>query len=179
LKQNWDLISLPFNESINKLDIVVSHGGTNYSWTSAVANNIVLNFIYGWNTTNQNYDDSDTLEPGKGYWIWSYHDDVDLLLSSDAVGDGYITLLKQRWNIMGLPDDDTVQKEDLVVHYNVTDYSWYEATTNNNEKGEPLILGFIYGWDVYTQNYILSDYLDPGYGYWMYAYYNCTLLRSL
>ena len=78
---------------------------------------------------------------------------------------------------MGLPYNESIQKENLTVHYNATDYSWQNATTNNNEEGEPLILGFIYGWNASTQNYMLSDALNPSYGYWMYAYYNCTLLR--
>jgi len=60
----------------------------------------------------------------------------------------------------------------------VTDYSWYEAISGNNEEGEPLILGFIYGWNRSAQMYELSDEFDPGYGYWMYAYYNCTLKKE-
>jgi len=40
-----------------------------------------------------------------------------------------------------------------------------------------IILGFIYSWSRSTQTYILSDELDPGYGYWMYAYYDCTLKK--
>ena len=40
-----------------------------------------------------------------------------------------------------------------------------------------IILGFIYSWTSTEQKYVLSDVFYPGYGYWMYAYYNCTLFR--
>jgi len=76
-----------------------------------------------------------------------------------------------------MPYDSSIPKEDLIIEYNGTDYSWYEATTNNNEEGEPLILAFIYKWNSSTQSYVLSDDIDPNFGYWMYAYYQCTLKR--
>jgi len=181
LQKNWNLISLPFNESISKYDIMISYGGTNYTWNEAVTANIILNFIYGWKRgpTNQSYESTDTLQPGHGYWVWSYHSNVELLLSSDVSGDGHITALKQKWNIMGQPYNTTLDKNNLIIRYNVTDYTWTEATTNNNEEGEPLLLGFIYEWNRNNQQYILSDLLQPGYGYWMYAYYNITLYRPM
>ena len=80
--------------------------------------------------------------------------------------------------MIGLPFIESVDKEDLIIGYNSTDYSWYNATSNDNEEGEPLILGFIYGWNSIRQGYLLSDNIISGYGHWMYAYYNCTLLRA-
>ena len=179
INQNWNIISLPFNESLDKSDIVVSYGGSNYSWNDAVTGGIVLDFIYGWNRTSQSYDTVDVLEPGYGYWMWSYHDDVNLLVSSNETGDGSITALLQQWNIVGLPYNVSLLKEDLIIHYNVTDYSWADAISSNNEEGTPLILGFIYGWDRYNQRYQISDDFHPSYGYWMYAYYSCTLKRGV
>ena len=64
-------------------------------------------------------------------------------------------------------------------YYNGTDYNWYNATSSNNEEGEPIILGFIYKWDVINQRYLFSDTLNPRYGYWMWAYYNCTLHKPV
>jgi len=170
LNSNWNLISIPFNESINKTDIVVSYGGTNYSWNAA--GSIVLNFIYGWNRTNQNYETIDILDPGYGYWVWAYYD-CELLVSGNITSDGNITALKQKWNIIGLPYNTSVAKENLIINYSGADYTWQQATTGP----DPIILGFIYGWGRNTQNYILSDDLDPGYGYWMYAYHDCTLKK--
>ena len=169
IKDNWNLISLPFNESIDKADIIVSHDGTNYSWNDAVTNNIVLNFVYYWNRLNHNYEIKNTLDPGYGYWIYAYQD-CDLIISGN-VSEGNITDLKEKWNIMGIPFNLTLQKEDLIIHYDGTDYTWQEAVDNT------IILGFIYSWDRTTQTYSLSDNFVPGYGYWMYAYYNCTLKK--
>ncbi len=176
LNSNWNKMSLPFNESVDKTDIIVSYSGTNYSWSDAVNNTIVLNFIYGWNRTNQNYELISTLEPGCGYWIWAY-DNCDLLLMINSTPDETITSLQQFWNVIGPPFNTSIAKEDLIINYNGTNYSWYEATTDNNEEGEPLILGFIYGWNRSTQSYVLSDDIDSGFGYWMYAYYECVLKR--
>ena len=169
LNSNWNLISIPFNESINKTDIVVSYEGTNYSWNNA--GSIVLNYIYGWNSTNQNYETINILKPGYGYWVWAY-DDCELLVSGNITDDGKITNLKLKWNIIGLPYNNTsVAKEDLVIYYMGVNYTWQQATTGS----DPIILGFVYGWNSNTQNYVLSDYLNSGYGYWMYAYYDCIL----
>ena len=87
-------------------------------------------------------------------------------------------MLRNCRNIVGLPDDEPVEKQNLTILYNGTTYSWENATTSNNEEGEPLILSFIYGWNTTSQNYVTIDTLQPGEGYWMYAYYNCTLLRT-
>jgi len=78
-----------------------------------------------------------------------------------------------------LPYNKSLYKYSIIIRYNGTDYSWYDATTGNNEEGGPLILGFIYGWDTDNQRYILSDVFTPKYGYWMYAYYNCSLKRNV
>ncbi len=169
LEENWNLISLPFNESIDKTDIIVSYDGTNYSWADAVTNNIVLNFIYYWDRTNQNYELKNTLEPGYGYWAYAYHE-CDLVVAGN-ISDGYITDLKQKWNIMGIPFNSTLPKEDLIIHYAGADYTWQEAVDNT------IILGFIYDWNRITQTYALSDDFVPTYGYWMYSYYNCTLKK--
>jgi len=84
---------------------------------------------------------------------------------------GFITDLQQGWNIMGLPTDTSLAKEGLIIRNNSIDYTWQEAVD------EGIILDFIYGWDRTSKNYILSNIVDPGYGYWMYAYYECVLLR--
>jgi hypothetical protein len=177
LSNNWNLISLPFNESVDKSDIIVSYNGSDYTWQQAVDNTTVLDFIYGWNASSQSYYSAESLEPGLGYWVWAYAD-CGIMFSSSVGEDDYITDLELSWNMIGLPSNTSLWKENLVISYNGTDYSWYNATTNDNEEGEPLILGFIYNWDRIIQNYMLSDDFDPGYGYWMYAYYDCILRRS-
>jgi len=178
LSSKWNIISPPYNQSIAKNDIIVWCNGTSYSWQNAVSNNIILGFIYKWNRDNQNYIITDNLTPGDGHWMYAYHDcDLWNRYLINQSNDNYITDLQQSWNLIGLPYDEIVQKENLTVLYNGTEYSWQNATTNNNEEGEPLILRFIYEWNTNTKNYLLIDGVNPGYGYWMYAYYNCKLLR--
>jgi len=175
IKTKWNLISISCYENMPKNNIIIRNNSIEYNWTTAVNEGIILDYIYKWNTTT-GYDDTSTLEPGLGYWIWTYYD-CELLIPSNAVGTGDITDMQQKWNIMGLPYITSLDKEDLIVHYNGTDYSWENATSNNNPTGGPIILGFIYGWDETNQIYILSDEFDPGCGYWMYAYYKCTLKK--
>ena len=92
---------------------------------------------------------------------------------SNAIGSGDITDLKQEWNLVGLPYEDPVSKENLIIHNVSGDYTWQEAIDGG------IILGFIYGWDTRTQFYASSNSLNPDYGYWMYAYYACTLKKDI
>jgi len=74
LKTNWNLISIPYREQIQKTDIIVYFDNTNLTWQQAVDSGIILGFVYCWNVTNQNYGLTDVLYPGDGYWIYAYFD---------------------------------------------------------------------------------------------------------
>ena len=162
---------MPVNLYVNKNEVIVRYDSTNYTWSDAVANDIVLDFVYKWNRTTQSYNNKVTFDPGDGYWVWSYHNDVELIISGNATGDDNITDLLKQWNIMGLPFNVSVAKEDLIIQNNSIDYSWNDAVSQG------IILGYIYGWDRNSQRYILVDNIEPGQGYWMYAYYDCTLKK--
>ncbi|MBE3137459.1 MAG: hypothetical protein IMZ43_08755 [Thermoplasmata archaeon] len=84
------------------------------------------------------------------------------------------TVLKllQKWNLIGSPNDEPVEKQTLMIRYNGTMYTWQNAVANT------IILGSIYQWNETGQNYQLTDVLQPGKSYWMYAYHNCRLFRS-
>lgn len=178
LNQEWNLISLPMNESINKNDISVKYNGMNYTWQEAVNYNIVLDFIYVWNVDGQNYEITSKLEPGNGYWLYVYNSSDLLIASNNHYDDTYITMLYEEWNIIGIPFDNNVDKQNLEILYNSTFYSWENATTINNEEGEPLILSFFYSWNASNQNYETSEVLQSKKGYWIYTYYNCTLRKK-
>jgi hypothetical protein len=83
----------------------------------------------------------------------------------------YITDLQMKWNIIGLPDNNPVHKNNITVFYNATLYTWQDAINQN------IILGFIYQWNETTQNYEATDILSPGKACWMYAYEDCSLLK--
>ena len=170
LKSEWNMISLPVNQSFNKDNIAVSYLGVNYSWSEAVSNSIILDFIYSWNATNKIFEVTDVIEPGKGYWLYAYHE-CDLWISSMETTNDLITDLFIEWNLIGLPHDTQIAKENITVYHNGTEYTWEEAVNNN------IILNYIYYWNATNKIYEITDILQPGSGYWMYAYYDCTLKK--
>jgi len=173
LNEDWNLVSLPVNQTVHKNNIIVNYLGVNYTWQQAVDNGTILGFIYGWNTVSQSYDTTDVLDPGQGYWMYVY-DDCELWISRSKINvDDYITDLLEEWNMVGLPYETALDKENLTVHFNGTDYTWHQAVDNGT------ILGFIYGWNVTNQNYETSEVLLPEKSYWMYAYEMCTLKRKI
>jgi parallel beta-helix repeat protein len=87
--------------------------------------------------------------------------------------DGLITNLYADWNLVSIPYRESIDKTDIIVNYNNTNLTWQQAV--NAE----IILGFVYSWNVNNQNYYLTDVLNPGMGYWIYAYYDCMLLRLI
>jgi hypothetical protein len=169
VKKHWNLISLPVYDTISKTDIIVRYGGDDYTWDEAKGT-IVLDTIYDWQRgSTQSYVATNTLEPGNGYWMWAYFD-CELLIASNEVGTGHITDLQTKWNIMGYPYESSLVQTLLKIEYPPgTTLNWGDAVAGN------IILGFIYGWDNTNQMYALKTTLMPGEGYWMYAYYDCTL----
>jgi hypothetical protein len=167
LKSQWNMISFPCHDLISKSDITVRYAGNNYTWAQAVNNSYVLNATYGWNASQpQNYEIVDKMSFGRGYWFYAYHD-LDFYIYSGT--DGNRTDLKTEWNMMGLPHGTGVNCNSVLVVYNGQTYSWADAIANH------IILSFVYGWDASLQNFVLATAFNPGNGYWMYAYHNCTL----
>ena len=175
LNNDWNFVSIPSNQSVNKNNITVNYLGVNYTWQQAVDNGTILGFIYGWNTISQSYDTIDVLDPGNGYWMYAY-EECNLWILSNASkddDDNYITGLLEEWNMVGLPYNTLVDKENLTVYYNGTNYTWQQAVDNGT------ILGFIYGWNVTNQNYETCEELLPEKSYLIYAYDACTLRRKI
>jgi len=180
LSFEWNFVSTPFNQTVNKTDIIFCYNDSFHIWQDACNDSVVLGFIYNWNRSSQNYLTTNVLYPGFGYWLYAYDTCSLWVYGVDFLDlDNYITDLKTDWNIIGIPFDDNVEKQNLTILYNGTIYSWENATTANNEEGEPLILSFIYGWNAGSQNYETCDVLLSGRSYWMYAYYDCMLTRDI
>lgn len=184
LQPKWNLLSLPYNLSINKNEITVLLNGTNFNWSQATTCNnptgepILLGDIFTYDGMNKNYQDVNTLFPGKGYWLYAFH--PCKLWDQRLIGENTnntITALQTEWNIIGLPHNTTVPKEQIIIYYNGGEYNWTQATTSNNPTGEPIINNFFYNWERTNQQYITNNTLLPGYAYWIYSYRNCTLYR--
>ena len=179
LQQYWNLMSLPVSEPMDKTQIVIRSGGTDYTWSEAVSGHIILDNLYDWNTTTQCYTmEPSTFKPGRAYWMWAYQN-CEILVYSNDVGTGDIATLQLKWNLIGFPYDVSLVKENLIVNYEDVDYTWDEATTNANPTGSPIVLKFLYGWERTSQRYAYANSFDAGEGYWMYAYKVCTLANPL
>jgi hypothetical protein len=85
-------------------------------------------------------------------------------------GKEYIITLRDGWNLISVPCYDSIATADITVRNNSIDRTWDQAV----EKGT--ILGFLYDYNRASQSYGLNDSLEPGYGYWVWAYYDCELM---
>jgi hypothetical protein len=168
--EEWNMISVPFNQTYNKSDITVEYSDVNYTWADAVTAGIVLDFFYGWNESVQNYATLNKLQPGEAYWLYAYNN-CSLWIIGEKNNNDHITNLLTLWNFVGLPYDVSVEKENLTLFYDDSTYSWQDAVTAG------IILDFIYKWNEDVQSYDVTEVLEPGKAFWVYAYYPCKLLR--
>jgi len=178
LSQGWNIVSPPFNQSVSNTDLIIKYNGYYYSWSQATSSSnptgspIISQYIFGWDRSGQSYTFAYSLDPGEGYWVYSYQNDCEFWAINVSVSsDDYVTALKTGWNLMGVPDDSSVNKINLIVNYGGTDYTWSDAVTNG------YINNIVFGWIRLSQSYNFATTLDPGYGYWMFAYYDCILKK--
>jgi parallel beta-helix repeat protein len=82
---------------------------------------------------------------------------------------GLISELPVGWSFISLPTNFSTNVFDILVLFNDTFYSYRDAIDGG------IISPYIFGWNRVTQSYDFVDVLDPGYGYWVYAYENCSL----
>jgi hypothetical protein len=177
ITNSWNIISLPFNQTVSINDLIIKYNGDEYSWSEAIDpinGPIVDPNVYGWDRNLDMYAQiTSNLEPGYGYWLYGYYDCEIHTGNISVVYDEYITNLVTTWNIIGIPDDQTVNLADLTVHYNGMDYSWSDAIDPVNG---PIVDPNVYGWDNNLGMYFqVLGSLESGSGYWMYSYYECTL----
>jgi len=67
LEPGWNVIGLPFDQSIDKVDVLVD----DVSWNTAVANGWISTYVYGWNQSGQYYTFADTFNPNYSYWVYA------------------------------------------------------------------------------------------------------------
>lgn len=68
LKDNWNILGLPFELNLNKTEVLVD----GISWSDAVSLGIINDYVFGWNQVGQTYDFADTFMPGQAYWLYAY-----------------------------------------------------------------------------------------------------------
>ncbi len=165
----WNFISVPFNTTLNKIDLNIIESLTQYSWQDAVSQGIVSDYIFGWNDLSQSYQFSDVLAPGNGYWLYCSNECFIRVENISTPSDEFITSLSPNWNVIGCPQDISVEKSMIQVHYDGSEYSWSEAVDNT------ILNEYVFGWNCLSQSYQFSDVFDPGYAYWMYSYVPCSI----
>ncbi len=74
LEQNWNLMGVPSVQNLDKVNITVNYGGTDYSWADAVTNGYVNDVVFGWDRGGQSYNFANMFIPGDGYWMYAYFD---------------------------------------------------------------------------------------------------------
>jgi len=170
LNHGWNIISVPYYDSVAKTDIIVYYNSAPHTWSQAVTEGYVLDYLYDFNRATQSYGFSNSLEPGYGYWIWANKTGgCVLIVYSNEDGTGHITDLQVGWNIMGLPYRASMAKTSTHIQNATGTYDWNTAVSSH------IILGFVYGWNSNSQVYELCDTFDPTRGYWMFSYQYCTL----
>lgn len=80
--------------------------------------------------------------------------------------------LKIGWNLISIPLDYVVYINDSYILFDNITYSWIEACDNR------MVMIFLYSWDADNQMYALSDKFEPGMGYWIYSFEDCTMVVS-
>ena len=173
LSDDWNLFSIPTNQTYNLSDIVVQVGLTNYSWSDAVSNTIVDGNVYVWDRVSQGYDFVSILEPGDGYWIYVYEPCILWINSIPVESDNMITSVEEDWNLVGMPGLNSVNFTDVMITYGTTDYTWADAVSNT------IIDGNVYAWDRDSQGYIFADAFETGDSGWLYAYDSCDLWHTM
>jgi len=174
LEDGWNFMSIPFNKSIDKTITNISYNNTNYNWSDAVTAEIINEYVFGWNRSSQSYIFADNFDPGYGYWLYA-HEVCELYIETFNVStdsDSYISDVNASWNIVGIPSTYSVEKVNLTVIYNGSEYNWDEAVSNGT------VNNFIFGWSRTWQSYTFNDSLEPGHCYWIYSYEDCTLLYN-
>jgi len=84
----------------------------------------------------------------------------------------YVIPLQDQWNLITVPVNASIAKDQIIIRNNSIDYNFTEAVNHG------IIVGTLFGWDRENQTYFIANDLgfEPGKGYWLWAYYPCSLI---
>ena len=97
------------------------------------------------------------------------------VISENIKDDVNFIKLEVGWNMVSIPIQESLNKNNLTINYEGISYSWTDITTNNNPTGEPIILDCIYNWNKTTQTYDEVIIINPGDAFWIFTYYECSI----
>jgi hypothetical protein len=107
------------------------------------------------------------------YYIWAKDTSNNAIISStyqfEIFAKLQVTSLKIGWNFASLPFNLTVPKTNFRVVYLGTEYTWAQAVSNG------YVLNTFYAQNKTSGAYRIVTSMEPGEGYWVYAYVECEL----
>jgi len=161
----YDIREYPDDEKI--WDLVVKSSDTDIevtiSWNSVLVQDTEYNTVKLVNLQN---DDEVNMGIEETYtYITTGTDYFEIRCSNVEV----ITELTDEWNMISVPFQYAINKEDVNVLYDGTVYTWEEAVNND------YITNAVFIWNRGIQQYEEVDVFEPGQGYWMHALVECTL----
>jgi PKD repeat protein len=174
LSVGWNFISIPFNNSIPRNMLVVEKDGGFYNWSQASSDNnphgssIIDRNTFGWQREEQISTSSTMINPGFGYWLYCYMNATLSTIQSPQEASKMITMVKEKWNIIGIPYDVPIDKNDIEINGIIWEDAYSFGVIDNH----------IFGWNRYTQRYYSADILLPGEAYWLYTYQPGILDRT-
>ena len=177
LDTGWNFISIPFNQSIHPEELFIKFSSSYLSWSEATSNQnptgypIINSYLFEWNRTTQSYGFVSTLRSGQGYWLYAAQECV--LSSKQESNDQQIsiTLLDENWNAIGLPQTQEINKDDMIIVINSTNYDWDEAVMLS------YVSDYVFYWNSTAQTYGFTNLFEPGSAYWVYSFQQCLLIH--
>lgn len=165
-----NMISVPYDYSGMSLDAVFGYAGVKLAvWQPGSGQYVVTPA-----------SPADALRPGQGYWINLPHALTLTVVGTPAnPAQDFAIVLQSGWNQIGDPFSIPIKVSGLSAVSGGAATPFAQATV-----GLPLLLsslvyryapaqGSVPGSYIWTQS---SDFLQPGQGYWIYAYQTVTLL---
>jgi hypothetical protein len=161
----WNLTILWNSASEDSTNITINWNSSellNVEYSSIILKDISTNILVDMATyENYTYNSSSLV---------TY--EFQIICSNEPLEYNYYVSLSSLWNIVSLPVNQSFNKENITISYLDVNYTWDEAVSSS------IILDFIYGWNALEKKYEVTDVIDPGLCYWIYAYYECDLLIS-
>jgi len=120
-----------------------------------------------WDPLGQNYDltpyaPANAITDGQGYWV-RFPQNVSVTLPGTSPSGTVHISLQAGWNMIGDPFNSAVDLDNLTFNGGTVSFA---AATGSNQ----LIGSALYAYDQATNSYVSATELDPGVGYWMFAY---------
>jgi PKD repeat protein len=80
------------------------------------------------------------------------------------------------WNFISTSNNQTQTYNDLIIKYQDFYYNYDQAITTINPTKQSLLDTTIFSWSRLGQYYTSETTIEPGYGYWIYAYRSFEIL---